>query len=121
MLSITHTHEAGTIIEGTAKGDGSAAILKANRWRWGRSIGAWYVPNSRDRLPQHHIITRTAAALEAAGFELAPLEIDLTTRSTAEVGVGKIARQADRVAALDAKADRKAANSDAATGTRSPA
>ena len=32
MLSITHTHEAGTIIEGTAKGDGSAAILKANRW-----------------------------------------------------------------------------------------
>ena len=61
MLSITHTHEAGTIIEGTAKGDGSAAILKANRWRWGRSIDAWYVPNSRDRLPQHHIITRTAA------------------------------------------------------------
>ena len=114
MLSITHTHEAGTIIEGTAKGDGSAAILKANRWRWGRSIGAWYVPNSRDRLPQHHIITRTAAALEAAGFELAPLEIDLTTRSTAEVEAGKIARQADRVAALDAKADRKAANSDAA-------
>ncbi|MHB9003220.1 MAG: DUF3560 domain-containing protein [Coriobacteriia bacterium] len=114
MLTITHTHEAGTIIEGTAKGDGSAAILKANRWRWGRSIGAWFVPNSRDRLPQDHIITRTAAALEDAGFELAPLEIDRTTRSTAEVEAGKIARQAARVDALDAKADRKAANSYAA-------
>lgn len=112
MLTITHTHEAGTIIEGTAKGDGSAAILKANRWRWGRSIGAWFVPNSRDRLPQDRIITRTVAALEEAGFELAPLEIDRTTRSTAEVEAGKIARQADRVAALDAKAERKGANAD---------
>lgn len=113
MLTITHTHEAGTIIEGTAKGDGTAEILKANRWRWGRSIGAWYVPNSRDRLPQDHIITRTAAALEAAGFPLAPLQIDRTSRSTAEVEAGKIARQADRVDALDAKADRKTATADA--------
>lgn len=107
MLTITHTHEAGTIIEGTSRGDGTAAILKANRWRWGRSIGAWYVPNSRDRLPQDHIITRTAAALEAAGYELAPLQIDRTHRSTAEVEAGKIARQAARVEALDAKADRE--------------
>lgn len=112
MLTITHTHEAGTIIEGTAKGDGTAPILKANRWRWGRSIGAWFVPNSRDRLPQDHIITRTAAALQAAGFELA-LEIDRTTRSAADVEAGKIARQEDRVEALDAKADRKTAKADA--------
>ncbi len=112
MLTITHTHEAGTIIEGTAKGDGSAAILKANRWRWGRSIGAWYVPNSRDRLPQDRIITSTAAALTAAGFELATLQIDRTTRSTAEVEAAKIERQADRVAALEAKAERKATTAD---------
>lgn len=112
MLNITHTHEAGTVIEGTAKGDGTAEILKANRWRWGRSISAWYVPNSRDRLPQDHVITRTAAALEAAGFELAPLEIDRTTRSAAEVEAGKIARQADRADALDAKAERKSATAD---------
>lgn len=110
MLTITHTHEAGTIIDGTTKGDGTAEILKANRWRWGRSIGAWFVPNSRDRLPQHHIITRTATALEAAGFELATLEIDRTSRSTAEVEAAKIARQEDRAEALAAKADRKTAN-----------
>ena len=112
MLTITHTHEAGTIIEGTAKGDGTAAILKANRWRWGRSISAWYVPNSRDRLPQHHVITRTAAALEAAGFELETLQLDMTTRSTAEVEAAKAARQAARVDALDAKAQRKTSRAD---------
>lgn len=112
MLTITHTHEAGTIIEGTAKGDGTAAILTANRWRWGRSISAWYVPNSRDRLPQHHVITRTAAALEAAGFELETLQLDMTTRSTAEVEAAKAERQAARVDALDARAERKTSRAD---------
>lgn len=114
MLTITHTHEAGTMIEGTARGDGTAAILKANGWRWGRSIGAWYIPHSRDRFPKDHIITRTAAALEAAGYELGEMQIDRTSRSTADVEAAKTARQAERVAALDAKADRKAAAADAA-------
>ncbi len=108
MLTITHTHEAGTMIEGTARGDGSAEVLKAAGWRWGRSIGAWFVPNSRDRLPQLAKINRTAEALRAAGFEVA-LEISQEIRTTAEVEADKIARQADRVAALEAKADRKAA------------
>ena len=106
MLTITHTHEAGTIIEGTSKGDGSAATLKANGWRWGRSISAWYVPFSRDNLPKHHTITRTAKALENAGFTV-ELEIDNTSRSTADVEAGKAQRQAERVTALQAKAVRK--------------
>ena len=118
MLTITHTHEAGTIIDGTSKGDGTAEILKANRWRWGRSIGAWFVPNSRDHLPKSALIEGTAAALREAGFEVTT-EIDATHRSTAEVEAGKIERQAARVDALDAKAERK--QSDATprgTGTR---
>lgn len=106
MLTITHTHEAGTLISGTRKGDGTAPILKGEGWRWGRSITAWYVPHSRDRLPKDHLITATAAALEAAGFEVA-LQIDRTTRSTAEVEAAKAERQDARVAALEAKADRK--------------
>jgi len=113
MLTITHTHEAGTIIEGTAKGDGTAPILKRQGWRWGRSITAWYVPQSRDRLPKDYIITRTAAALEEAGF-VVELEIDRTTRSTTEVEAGKADRQADRVAALEAKAARKSDAADQA-------
>lgn len=107
MLTITHTHEAGTLIDGTSRGDGTAQILKANGWRWGRSIASWYVPHSRDRLPQDRIIARTAAALTAAGFELATLEIDRTIRSTAEVEADKAARQEARVDALHAKAARK--------------
>lgn len=113
MLTITHTHEAGTIIDGTARGDGTAEVLKANGWRWGRSITAWYIPMSRDHRPKHHIIDRTAAALEAAGFEV-ERNLDESVRSAAEVEAGKIARQQARVDALDAKADRKQAAADAA-------
>lgn len=112
-LTITHTHEAGTMIEGTARGDGTAAILKASGWRWGRSIGAWYVPNSRDRRPQEGKIARTAEALRGAGFAV-ELEVSHEVRTTAEIEAGKIARQADRVTALEAKADRKAAAAGAA-------
>ncbi|MDR7184597.1 hypothetical protein J2X85_001620 [Microbacterium trichothecenolyticum] len=112
MLTITHTHEAGTLIEGTARGDGTAEILKANRWRWGRSIGSWYVPNSRDHRPDHHGIRRVVAALEAAGFEITT-ELDETVRSTAEVEADKIERQQARVAGLDAKAERRTADAEA--------
>lgn len=113
MLTITHTAEAGTLIQGTARGDGTAAILKANGWRWGRSIAAWYVPASRDHHPKLRVIDRTTAALRAAGFEVAH-EIDDTWRPTEQVEADKIARQAARVDALDAKADRKQAAAAAA-------
>ncbi|TFD11333.1 DUF3560 domain-containing protein [Cryobacterium sp. TMT1-21] len=111
MLTITHSHAAGTMIDGTRRGDGTAEVLKAVGWRWGRSISAWFVPQSRDRLPKLHTITRTQEALEAAGFEV-ETDIDHEHRTTAEVEVGKIGRQADRVDALAAKADRKSAASD---------
>ncbi len=113
MLTITHSHTAGTMIEGTSRGDGTAETLKANGWRWGRSISAWFVPRSRDRLPKLHTITRTQTALEAAGFEV-ETDIDHDHRTTAEVEAGKIARQADRVDALAVKAERKSSASDTA-------
>lgn len=113
MVTITHTHESGTMIEGTARGDGSAEVLKANGWRWGRSIGSWFIPSSRDRLPQTWKIQATARALEAAGFAV-ELEISTELRDMAEVEAGKIERQAARVEALDAKAERKADASAAA-------
>lgn len=106
MLTITHTHEEGTLIDGTARGDGTAEILKANGWRWGRSIGAWYLPHSRDHRPKRYAIDQTAKALTAAGFDVA-LDLDDTVRPTAEVEADKIARQQDRAEALAAKADRK--------------
>jgi hypothetical protein len=33
MLTITHTHAEGTLIDGTSRGDGTAEVLKANGWR----------------------------------------------------------------------------------------
>ena len=111
-LTITHTPEEGTLIEGTAKGDGSAPALKANGWRWGRSIGAWYVPRSRDTAPKRHVITPTAAALREAGFTVT-VEVE-RQRPTAEVEADKIARQAERAAALERKAERKEAGAEAA-------
>ena len=106
-LTITHTHAEGTLIDGTSKGDGTAEVLKANGWRWGRSISAWFVPNSRDRLPKLGTIERTATALQAAGFTVST-SLDSTHRPTAEVEAGKMQRQADRVDALEHKADRTA-------------
>lgn len=113
MLTITHTHAEGTLITGTTKGDGTAEVLKSTGWRWGRSIATWYLPHTRDRLPSAWKINRTTKALREAGYTV-DLEVDTQYRSTAEVEAGKIARQADRVEALEAKADRKGAADDAA-------
>jgi len=113
VVTITHTHEAGTMVEGTARGDGSAEVLKACGWRWSRNLGTWYVPRSRDCGPKMSLIARTAAALVAAGFEVGQ-EIDTATRTTAEVESAKVERQADRVEALETKAAKLGARSDAA-------
>ncbi|MCD2114392.1 DUF3560 domain-containing protein [Rhodococcus rhodochrous] len=112
-LTITHTHAEGTLIDGTSRGDGSAEILKAQRWRWSRNLGSWYIPQSRDRRAKLPQINATATALRAAGFTV-ELDIDDTYRPTARVEADKIARQAARVDALDAKADRKAGTAEAA-------
>lgn len=108
MLVITHTHVEGTLIDGTSKGDGTADVLKANRWRWGRSIGSWFIPRSRDNRPDRYRIDATATALREAGFDV-DLDLDETVRSTAEVEADKIVRAEARAEALEAKAGRRAA------------
>ena len=69
MIAITHTPAAGTLLDGTAKGDGTNHILNSDgrRWRWSRTLGAWYLPRSRDAAPQTWLITTTAENLRAAG------------------------------------------------------
>lgn len=108
MLTITHTAEDGTLIDGTARGDGSAEVLKANRWRWSRNLGAWYIPRSRDAEPKTWIITPTAEQLRAAGFEVT-VELDFSQRPAEEVEAARAERAAARAEALEAKAQRKAA------------
>lgn len=106
-LTITHNRKAGTLIEGTQRGDGTAEILKAYGWRWGRSIASWYVPQSRDRNIKTWITEPTRKALEGAGHEVT-LEVDDTARPVSEVEADRIERQEARAEALATKAQRKA-------------
>lgn len=112
MITITHTAQSGTLAEGTSRGDTAGPILKACGWRWGRSIGAWYVPRSRDTRPRRDLITATVAQLQEAGYEVA-VEIDDTTRPTAEVEADRRAHAAERAEALAAKAERVRVAADA--------
>ena len=107
-LTITHTHQDGTLIDGTSRGDGTAEILKGLGWRWGRSIQTWYVTRSRDRRAKRTLITATATALEDAGHTVA-VEIDDVPRPTATVETDKAAQAAARAAALAEKAERREA------------
>ena len=121
-LTITHTHAAGTLIDGTGRADGSAEVLKtvvnpytgrAGAWRWSRNLGSWYVARSRDSRANTALVDATKAALEAAGFTVA-VEIDDTYRSAAEAEADAVARQEDRGAVLGVKAERTATAADAA-------
>jgi len=119
-LTIRHTSAGGTLIEGTARGDGSADVLKAAGWRWGRSIGMWYVQRSRDRAPDLYGIERTAAQLRAAGFAVV-VDVDAAPRDQVEAEAARAERLEERADALDDRAARRAgearARSDAAHRT----
>lgn len=101
---IRHTHENGTLVYGTSKGDGTAEILRANRFRWFPSIKLWGVPQSRDHLAKRWQIQAAAESLRKAGFTVA-VEIDDTPRDVAEV-------KADRADRLDARFDRLSAKAE---------
>ena len=113
LITTTHTHAEGTLVNGTARRDGSAPVLKAHRFRWSRNLDSWYLPHTRDRIAQRHTVDDTRAALEAAGFAVA-VDIDDTHRPTAAVEADREQRMSDRAAALDTKAERYEASSDAA-------
>ena len=105
-LTIEHTHETGTLVEGTARGDGTAPILKRHGFRWSRNLGQWYLPRSRDQHANDAALNRTADELRADGHEV-EVSIDNTARDVATVEVEKEQRaevRAERRADLAAKA-----------------
>lgn len=113
MLNITHTATEGTLIDGTSRGDGTADVLKAGGWRWSRTLGSWYVPQSRDRDAKTRIIHSTADRLRAAGYDV-EVDIDNTSRPAEQVEADRIERQEQRAGTLDAKAERLAGRAAAA-------
>jgi|SRR5664279_616218 len=107
VLTITYSSEAGTLLEGTSRGDGSAEVVKALRWRWGRSIGCWYVPRSRFAPPNRARISEAGAALEAAGFSVVA-EVEASTPDPVAAEAVRVERDQERAERMHERANRHA-------------
>jgi hypothetical protein len=110
-LTIEHTEAEGTLLLGTSRGDGSAEVVKALGWRWGRSIGLWFVPRSRDAAPKRPLIEQTARQLREAGFEV-EVSIDTTTGDREEAEARRAERSQARSGRLADRAEREQAKAD---------
>jgi hypothetical protein len=75
QITISHTNDAGTLVHGTRREDGSRDALRAVRFKWSRNLSAWYMPNSRGRAAKRSRIAYLTEQLQAAGFEV-QVEID---------------------------------------------
>jgi hypothetical protein len=109
-IRITHTPAEGTLADGTDKGDGAGPILKRYGFRWGRSIGCFYIQSSRDRAPRVVAINTAADELRTAGHTVT-VEIDGTVRDTETVKAAQHERLEDHRTALAAKGEKLAAQS----------
>ncbi len=106
-IAITHTRADGTLLDGTAYGDGTAELLRPATFRYSRNIG-WYLPRSRDRRADHYRINQAADALRTAGHQVTITIDENTARPFTEA-------EAERLAAADARTDRYQRRAEAAT------
>ncbi|WP_416565093.1 DUF3560 domain-containing protein [Nocardia testacea] len=118
MLTISHNADEGTMLTGTSRDDGTYEVMRTVRsrvghWKWARSLQCWIVVSSRNRQPKDYHINAAAKMLREAGFEV-EVKIDRSVQDTAEAEAQRAGRQDDRVAALEAKADRRAGQAVAA-------
>ncbi|PSK57955.1 hypothetical protein B0E38_01800 [Streptomyces sp. 111WW2] len=111
-ITITHTHEDGTLVDGTEKGDGAGPILKTYGFRWFPSIKQFGIRSSRDRAARRVAIEAAAKALRADGHTVT-VEIDDTPRDNTTVRAAQHERLEDRRAALAAKGEKLTAESTA--------
>ncbi|MEV4472883.1 DUF3560 domain-containing protein [Nonomuraea sp. NPDC049504] len=121
MITIKHTHEDGTLVYGTSKGDGVYDIIR--KWENGnfkffpsmarRGLPCIGLRNSRDHVADRWAINAAAKALRAAGFEV-EVDIDDEPRDRAQVLADQADRLEDRRDALERKAERHAGEAAAA-------
>ena len=101
MITITHTRGEGTLIDGSAKGDGVYEILRGlhDNWRSFRSLGCLGLGQSRDKAAQTQKIERAAGALRQAGYEVR-VSIDDNTpgRDIAQIEADAYGRAQDKTA-----------------------
>ena len=103
MITISHTHADGTLIEGSSKGDGVYDVLKGLHagWRYMPSIRQIGLTHSRDRNAHSWKIDSAAQALRAAGHDVTVTIDESDRRTFAEA-------EAERVARADGRAERMA-------------
>lgn len=114
MITIRHTHEDGTLIGGSVKGDGVWEVLRDQQrnWTYRRNIGI-FLGQSRDKAAKTWVINSAAEALRKAGFEVT-VEIDETRRRTvAEIEAGRAQRAGDRAERYGDRAERRGEQADA--------
>ena len=104
MITIRHTHEAGTIVEGSTRGDGVYEIARANGFTYRRTVGI-FIMGSRDRVARRWQINAAAEALRVAGHEV-EVAIDDTPRDRGTVLADQAERLDGRRERLDARAER---------------
>lgn len=103
-ITLTHTSETGTLVEGSVKGDGVWDVLKPRGWGYSRDCGI-YLGQSRDRAPKYAEIEAAASALRAAGHEVT-VTIDAAPRSAELVDAEQQRWDAYRADRMDERADR---------------
>jgi hypothetical protein len=111
-LTLSHTRAEGTLLSGSAKGDGAYELLRPFRFRFSPAVGI-YLRGSRDRRADRYLIEQAAAALCAAGHRVS-VEIDETQRRNfADAERDRAGRAAGRAERFAARAERFQTSSDA--------
>lgn len=111
-LRIEHTESDGTLLVGTSRGDGASEVVKALGWRWGRTLGLWFVPRSRNVAPKRALISQTADRLRDNGFEVI-VAIDTTVGDRQEAEDARTARAVERAERLTERSVAEQARADA--------
>ncbi|MFD5253086.1 DUF3560 domain-containing protein [Streptomyces bobili] len=121
-IEITHTRRAGTLIEGTSRGDGSAEILRLREYgrtqrqpfRWSRNLDCWYLPHSRDHATYTPSLELLAQRLRDKGFEVTLTIDNADRRSFSEAEEEREEKAEGRAERFGGYADTAARNSEAA-------
>jgi N12 class adenine-specific DNA methylase len=72
QLLLTHTYKAGTLLRGTVRGDGAAAILHQHGFKYVTGTdGMWELTNTRLKPADEKVVAGLTAALRRADFEVA--------------------------------------------------
>ncbi|MEU6595290.1 ParB/RepB/Spo0J family partition protein [Streptomyces sp. NPDC046881] len=114
-ITITHTREDGTLLDGSSKGDGVYEIVQPHGFRWSRNVGI-YIRGSRDKEAQHWRINGAADALRAAGHDVTIEINEDDDRTFGEIEAERGERAEGRAERFSDRAGRAAASSEARRG-----